>query len=339
MPIGAIRAEADGGNYDGDVGVIGAIEVIELLNEQDIETRHPIEVVNFTDEEGGLTGSRAMVGPLSEETLQVVSHSGLTIRDGIRRVGGNPDRLDEAARKPGDLKAYVELHIEQGGILHEEGTDIGVVEGIVGIRWWDVTVEGMANHAGTTPMNRRSDAMVAAAELTLAINRVATELEGRQVATVGSIQAFPGAPNVVPGRVRMSLEIRDLDGAKMQKVYDLVAAEAEQIADARGAVIRFDEVDAAAEPAPTDERMRDIIATAAGELGLSYRRMPSGAGHDAQDIAQIAPIGMIFVPSVDGISHSPREYTSADDMANGASVLLHTVLAVDGGALDAPAGH
>jgi N-carbamoyl-L-amino-acid hydrolase len=133
----------------------------------------------------------------------------------------------------------------------------------------------------------------------------------------------------------MSLEIRDLDAAKMQKVYDLVAAEAEHIADARGAAIRFEEVDLAAEPAPTDERLRDIIASAAAELGLSYRRMPSGAGHDAQDMALIGPIGMIFVPSVDGISHSPREYTSAEDMANGASVLLGTVLAIDRGALDA----
>lgn len=324
-----------GGNYDGDVGVIGAIEVVELLNAHGIRLRHPLEVVSFTDEEGGLTGSRAMAGKLTEEGMRVVSHAGLTIRDGIRRVGGDPDRLDEATRKPGDIAAYVELHIEQGGILHEAGTDIGVVEGIVGIRWWDVTVEGMANHAGTTPMNRRSDAMVTAAELTLAINRVATELEGRQVATVGRIQAFPGAPNVVPGKVTMSLEIRDLDAAKMQKVYDLIAAEAEHIADARGAAIRLEEVDLAAVPAPTDERLRDIVASAADALGLSYRRMPSGAGHDAQDLALIAPIGMIFVPSVDGISHSPREYTSAEDMANGASVLLGTVLAIDGGALEA----
>jgi len=324
-----------GGNYDGDVGVIGAMEVVELLNAHGIRLRHPLEVVSFTDEEGGLTGSRAMAGKLTEEGMRVVSHAGLTIRDGIRKVGGNPDRVSVAARKPGDITAYVELHIEQGGILHEEGTDIGVVEGIVGIRWWEVTVEGMANHAGTTPMNRRSDAMVAAAELALAVNRVATELEGRQVATVGRIQAFPGAPNVVPGKVTMSLEIRDLDAAKMQKVYDLIAAEAERIADSRGTAIHFEEVDLAAVPAPTDERLRDIVASAADALGLSYRRMPSGAGHDAQDLALIAPIGMIFVPSVDGISHSPREYTSAEDMANGASVLLGTVLAIDRGALEA----
>ncbi len=321
-----------GGNYDGNVGVVAALEVIEILNEHDVETRHPLEVVSFTDEEGGLVGSRAMIGKLTEEAMQVVSHSGMTVRDGIRRVGGDPDRLDLTARKPGELAAFIELHIEQGAILYEDSIDIGVVEGIVGIRWWDVTVEGMANHAGTTPMNRRNDAMVAAAELTLAINRVATELEGRQVATVGRIQASPGAPNVIPGRVTMSLEIRDLDAGKMQRVFDLIEAEADGIAAARGAAIRFEELDVASPPAPTDPRIRDVIAQAADELGLSYRRMPSGAGHDAQDLALIAPTGMIFVPSVDGISHSPREFTSAQDMANGASVLLRTVLAIDGGA-------
>ena len=319
-----------GGNYDGDVGVIGAIEVIELLNEHDIATRHPVEVVSFTDEEGGLVGSRAMIGKLTGEAMQVVSHSGMTVRDGIRHVGGDPDRLELAVRRPGELAAFIELHIEQGAILHEAGIDIGVVEGIVGIRWWDVTIEGMANHAGTTPMNRRRDALVSAAELTLAINRIARELEGRQVATVGRIQAFPGAPNVIPGKVTLSVEIRDLDADKMQQVFELIEAEAIRIAEARSTPIAFEELDVASLPAPTDARIRDIIAQAADELGFSYKRMPSGAGHDAQDLARIAPTGMIFVPSVGGISHSPEEFTSAEDMANGASVLLRTVLAVDG---------
>lgn len=327
-----------GGNYDGDVGVIGAIEVIELLNENGVQTRHPLEIISFTDEEGGLSGSRAMIGKLKEGTLQVVSHSGMTIRDGIRHVGGNPDRLDLAVRKPGELAAFIELHIEQGAILYEENIDIGVVEGIVGIRWWDVTVEGMANHAGTTPMNRRKDALVVAAELALAINHIANEVEGRQVATVGRIEAFPGAPNVIPGKVSMSLEIRDLDATKMQRIYELIEAEAKRIAEARSTRILFAEIDVAAPPAPTDNRIRDIIAAAADELGLSYQRMPSGAGHDAQDIALIAPTGMIFVPSVDGISHSPQEFTSAEDMANGASVLLQTVLTIDRGRLDAASG-
>jgi N-carbamoyl-L-amino-acid hydrolase len=202
-----IDSVPQGGNYDGDVGVLGAIEVAELLGKHAIATRYPFEFVVFTDEEGGTVGSQAMAGRVSPAALDIQSHSGLSIRDGILAVGGDPARIAEARRAPGTLAAFVELHIEQGAILAESGIDIGVVEGIVGIRWWDVTVEGVANHAGTTPMNRRRDALVTAAEFTLAVNRIASTTPGTQVATVGRIQAQPGAPNVIPGRVDMSLEI------------------------------------------------------------------------------------------------------------------------------------
>jgi N-carbamoyl-L-amino-acid hydrolase len=322
-----------GGNYDGDVGVLGAIEVADLLRTHHIETRHPFEFVVFTDEEGGTVGSQAMAGHLGASALDVVSHSGLKIGDGIRAVGGDPARLMEARRAPGSLAAFVELHIEQGAILDESGIDIGVVEGIVGIRWWDVTVEGVANHAGTTPMNRRRDALVTAAELTLAANRIASTTPGTQVATVGRIGAEPGAPNVIPGRVTLSLEIRDLAADKMASVFRAIEAEAQTIADARGTSVGFDEVDLALAPAPTDERLRRIVESSAASLGLSHRRMPSGAGHDAQDMAHVAPIGMIFVPSQGGISHAPKEYTTPSDLANGADVLLRALLAIDRGAL------
>jgi beta-ureidopropionase / N-carbamoyl-L-amino-acid hydrolase len=322
-----------GGNYDGDVGVIGAIEVAQVLKEYNVRLQHPLEVVDFADEEGGTVGSFAMIGHLQPAALDLMTHSGKTIRDGIRAIGGDPDRLAEAARKPGDLAAYVELHIEQGAILDESDIDIGVVEGIVGIRWWDVTIEGVANHAGTTPMNRRHDAMVSAAELALAVNRVATSTPGRQVATVGRIRAEPGAPNVIPGKVVMSLEIRDLDAAKIASVYEAIQSEAQKISETRQTPISFKALEVSSEPAPTDERLRTIIAKAAGSLGLSNKLMPSGAGHDAQEIARIAPTGMIFVPSVGGVSHAPKEFTSPKDMANGANVLLQTVLAIDRGEL------
>ena len=324
-----IDSVPQGGNYDGDVGVLGAIEVAGLLQEHGIATRHPLEFVVFTDEEGGTVGSQAMAGRLASGSFELVSHSGLSIRDGIRAVGGDPDRLADAARRPGELAAYVELHIEQGAILDESDIDIGVVEGIVGIRWWEVTVDGMANHAGTTPMTRRRDALIAASEFVLAVNRIAATTPGRQVATVGRIQAEPGAPNVIPGRVAMSLEIRDLDSAKMESLYRAIEAEAQRLADTRGMPIRFSEVELALDPAPTDERLRQVIEHAATALGLSHRRMPSGAGHDAQEIAHLAPMAMIFVPSRDGISHSPREYTAPQDIANGADVLLRTLLAID----------
>ena len=333
LPVIMTGSHADsvpqGGNYDGDVGVIGAIEVAELLRKNRIATRHALEFVVFTDEEGGVVGSQAMAGGIGPGTLDVVSHSGLTIREGIRAVGGDPMQIALAARAPGSVAAFVELHIEQGAILDESGIDIGVVEGIVGIRWWDVAVEGTANHAGTTPMDRRHDALVSAAELVLAVNRIASTATGTQVATVGRIRAEPGAPNVIPGRVSMSLEIRDLASEKMESVFQAISAEAKRIADARATPIKFSEVDVALLPAPTDDRLRRMIESSADSLRLSHRRLPSGAGHDAQDMARIAPMAMIFVPSKGGISHAPEEFTSAEDMANGVDVLLRTLLAID----------
>ncbi|HEU4517122.1 MAG TPA: Zn-dependent hydrolase [Steroidobacteraceae bacterium] len=327
-----IDSVPQGGNYDGDVGVLGALEVMEMLKASNITTRHPLEVVVFADEEGGTVGSQAMAGRLAPTALDLVSHSGLTIREGIRAVGGDPDRLPDARRAPRSVAAFVELHIEQGAVLDEAGIDIGVVEGIVGIRWWDVTIDGFANHAGTTPMDRRRDALVTAAELVLAVNRIASTTSGTQVATVGRIRAEPGAPNVIPGRVILSLEIRDLVAATMESVFRDIEKDANRIATARGTQVRFDEVNLSLEPAPTDERLRRLVEEAASTLGLSHRRMPSGAGHDAQDMSHLAPIAMIFVPSEGGISHAPREHTTAADMANGADVLLRTLLAIDEGA-------
>lgn len=322
-----------GGNYDGDVGVIAAIEVAGVLHRNKVVTRHPLEVVVFSDEEGGLTGSRGMIGKLSDDTLAVLSHSGLTIGEGIRRIGGDPGLLAGVRRKHGDIEAFIELHIEQGAILDDRNLDIGVVTGIVGIQWWDVTIKGSANHAGTTPMDKRHDAMLAAAEMILVVNRVITGVPGSQVGTVGRIKAEPGAPNVIPGRVVMSLEIRDLSEEKIFELYRRIVQESQAIAERYGIQIGFRHIDVDSTPALTDQRMRAIIAESAEKLGLSYQQMPSGAGHDAQDMAQITPTGMIFVPSVHGISHAPEEFTHPRDMANGADVLLQTVLAIDAGAL------
>jgi N-carbamoyl-L-amino-acid hydrolase len=328
-----IDSVPSGGNYDGNVGVISAIECIEVLKENNIATRHPLEVVVFADEEGGLVGSRAMIGQLAPEALDVVSHSGKTIREGIRLIGGDPDRLAEARRRAGEIKAYLELHIEQGARLEAEKIPIGVVEGIVGINWWEVTVEGFANHAGTTPMDKRRDALLAAAHLIIAVNRVVTSVPGRQVGTVGRIAAEPGAPNVIPGRVVMSLELRDLSREKIASLFEKIQQEARAIQERFNVTIRFDPIPANSTPAMTDERVRGLIAESARELGLSYLFLPSGAGHDAQEIARIAPVGMIFVPSAGGISHSPKEYSRPGEIANGANVLLRTILKIDRGAL------
>lgn len=323
-----IDSVPDGGNYDGDVGSLSAIEVARTLHARDVVTRHPLEVVIFQNEEGGTIGSRAITGGLSASDLALVSKSGKTIGDGIAFIGGDPSKLASVIRKRGDVAAYVELHIEQGGNLDEQKLDIGVVEGIVGIGWWDVTIEGFANHAGTTAMNNRKDAMLAAARFTDMVNRVITSEPGRQVGTVGRIQAFPGAPNVIPGKVVLSLEIRELDAARIEHFSERIRQEAAEIGRATGCSFSYESTHQSA-PAICDPTVKRTIESAARGLGLSTKHLPSGAGHDAQHMATIAPAGMIFVPSVRGISHSPNEFTKPADVVNGANVLLQTVLAID----------
>ncbi|HEX4900030.1 MAG TPA: M20 family metallo-hydrolase [Pyrinomonadaceae bacterium] len=323
-----IDSVPDGGSYDGQVGSMGAIEVAQTLAENNVHLRHPLEVVIFQNEEGGTIGSVAITRGLTEKDLNIVTNSKKTIREGIRFIGGNPDQLASVLRRKGDLAGYLELHIEQGGILYVEKLDIGIVEGIVGVYWWEVTVAGFANHAGTTPMNQRRDALLAAAKYIDAVNRIVTSIPGRQVGTVGKIQAFPGAYNVVPGKVTTSLGLRDLDAAKVQMVFEKIQAEVSQIERATGTKFEFKQVNAS-QPAPTDPRIRNTIAEAAKQLGLSTKLLPSGAGHDAQEIAALCPIGMVFVPSRDGISHSPREFSKAEDITNGVNVLLHSLLKLD----------
>jgi len=323
-----IDSVPEGGNYDGAVGSLGAIEVAQTLFENNVALRHPIEVVIFQNEEGGLIGSEAMIGALTEKELDLTNRSGKTVREGIGFLGGDLSKLPAIKRAKGSIAAYLELHIEQGGTLEAEHIDIGVVEGIVGINWWDVTIEGFANHAGTTAMNNRQDALLAAAKFIEAVNRVVTSVPGRQVGTVGRIQTLPGAPNVIPGKVVCSLELRDLDGAKIQMLYREIRAEADQIAQTSKVRFDFKELNANI-PAPTDPRIRAIIDRSAKELGLTTKQMPSGAGHDAQDMARIGPVGMIFIPSIGGISHSPKEFSRSKDIENGVNVLLQTLLKVD----------
>ena len=323
-----IDSVPEGGNFDGDVGSLGAIEVAQTMAENNIVTRHPLEVVVFQNEEGGLIGSEAMIGALEAAALDHVSNSGKTIRDGINFIGGDVSKLAGVKREKGSIAAYLELHIEQGGTLEAEKIDIGVVEGIVGINQWNVTIEGFANHAGTTAMNNRRDALLAAAKFIEAVNRVVTSIPGRQVGTVGKIQAFPGAPNVIPGKVVLTLELRDLDAAKIQMLYQKIRVEADQIVQASKVTFDFKELNTNI-PAPTDPRIRSLIDQAAHEFGLTTKQLPSGAGHDAQDMARLGPVGMIFIPSIGGISHSPKEFSRPNDVENGANVLMSALLKLD----------
>ncbi|RIV70868.1 Zn-dependent hydrolase [Flagellimonas aequoris] len=318
-----------GGNYDGCVGSMAALEVIETLIENNIKTKHPLEVIIFPNEEGGVMGSRAMAGNLTKAAFPVVNATGYSMGEGIMRIGGDTTKIKDAIRETGSLAAFLELHIEQGGKLEKANLDIGVVEGIVGLKWWDVVFTGFANHAGTTPMNARQDALLAAAKFIVAVNEITNGFEGTQVGTVGRIRAEPGAPNVIPGKVVASLEIRDLSAEVIEKVYQAIKKKTEEIAEASHVSVEFLPLDTTSEPALTDPSIQKEIESSAKALGLTFQYMPSGAGHDSQDVSRFAPVGMIFVPSKGGISHSPKEFTSAEDMANGANVLLNTVLALD----------
>ena len=319
----------DGGNYDGCVGSVAALEMIDVLNENNIVTEHTLEVIIFSNEEGGTIGSMAMAGHVTKDGLKQVSQSGLTMAEGIKRIGGNPDSIQYSVRKKGDIIAFLELHIEQGGILEKENIQIGVVEGIVGIVHWEVTVDGFANHAGTTPMNMRKDALLAASKLVIAVNEVIRSVPGKQVGTIGKISAMPGAYNVIPGRVVLGLEIRDLSAEKIEQLFAGIEKKASTIATSSGTKITFQRQASSIKPALTDKGLQQKIAASAKALGFTTKFMQSGAGHDAQEMSLLAPVGMIFIPSIGGISHSPKEFSRAVDMANGANVLLYTILKLD----------
>ncbi len=321
----------DGGNYDGTLGSISALEVIEVLNENKIVTNHPLEVIIFANEEGGLIGSKAMVGQLTADGLKQVSQSGSVMGEGIKAIGGNPDAIQNSVRKKGDLHAFLELHIEQGGILEKENLQIGVVEGIVGILDCQVIVEGFANHAGTTPMKQRRDALLASSRLIIAVNEVVNSVPGNQVGTVGKITPFPGAYNVIPGKVLLGFEIRDLSWEKMEMLFGEIERRGAVIAADSNTKISFLREANVVRPALTDKSLQQKINESAKALGFKTKFMQSGAAHDSQQMSTIAPVAMIFVPSVGGISHSPNEFTKAEDMTNGANVLLQTIMAVDKG--------
>ena len=323
-----VDSVTDGGNFDGPVGSFGAIEVARSLREQRVALRHPLEVVVWQNEEGGTIGSMLAIGALKPDGLDRTARSGFTIREGIGRIGGDVARLESAVRRQGDIAGYLELHIEQGGRLDASQTKIGVVEGIVGLRWLEVTITGFANHAGATEMNRRQDAMLAAGMFVVAVTDAVRHEPGRQVATVGRFVATPNTTNVIAGEVKLTVDLRDLDTAKIERFTRHFEALGRQIGSATGTTFAFATL-VDSDPALADPRMMDIVESSAKALGLSSLRMPSGAGHDAAEMGRIAPMGMIFVPSVGGISHSPKELTSWDDCARGAQTLLGAVLAMD----------
>lgn len=323
-----VDSVTDGGNYDGPVGSFAAIEVARTLRVRGLRLRHPLDVVVWQNEEGGTIGSKFAIGALTDRDLELRARSGFTLREGLTRIGGDASRLPSAVRPAGSIAGYFELHIEQGGILEQRGRQIGIVEGIVGLRWFEVTITGTANHAGATPMDQRQDAMLAAAKFTVAVNDLVRAEPGRQVATVGRVVPSPNTTNIIAGRVLLTVDLRDLDAAKLHRftaAFEQAGAEIGRATGTTFAIART--VDS--EPAPATPAMMAHVERAATALGCTQLTMPSGAGHDAQELARIGPMGMIFIPSVGGVSHSPRESSRPEDIARGADVLLHAVLGLD----------
>jgi len=320
-----IDSVPSGGNFDGDLGSMAAIEVMHTLQDNRLTTRHPLQTVIWQNEEGGLVGSRIASGDSPDLERQ---YNGIRLADGLRKIGGDPARLEPARLAPASFRCYLELHIEQGGTLDKAGIPIGVVEGIVSIDEYAVEIRGFANHAGTTPMPERRNALLAAAKLIEAVQQVVTREPGRQVGTVGHLEVYPNATNVVPGLVKHSIELRDLSPEKIGRLGEEIRRQAQQIAHETNTeiTIRHLENDP---PAMANPQIQAQIEQAAAGLGLKTMRLPSGAGHDAQMMARLGPMGMIFVPSVSGISHSPKELTRWSDCANGANVLLQTILRLD----------
>jgi N-carbamoyl-L-amino-acid hydrolase len=321
----------NGGIYDGILGVMAAVECVGVLQKVGYTTAHPLELIVFANEEGqrfgALCGSRALVGSLRADDLARVDESGRTLAEAIQSVGGDPAQLPSAVREEGDIAAFVELHIEQGGTLEKAGVPIGIVEGISGISYTDVRVTGTANHSGTTTMGLRKDALIAAAELVLCVQRAALE-KRCHVATVGQLTVSPNATNVIPGEVTFTIEIRDLDREKILASLKHIRECGQQIAFRSKIEIEFSDRKLI-DPVPCSQVVRDAIVRSCADLGLQFQTLPSGAGHDAQMMAQLGPTGMIFVPSTGGISHSPGEFTTSEDCARGTQVLLETIVRLD----------
>jgi len=318
------------GQLDGALGVLCGLEALRVLSENDVPLARPVELVAFSDEEGrfgGMLGSQAMSGQLTPGAIdQARDLSGKTLSDAMAECGYRAMDALSAEREPGSIHAYCELHIEQGPVLDRAGSPIGLVDGITGLFRWDVRLVGEANHAGTTPMDLRRDAFQGLSELAVEIDRILEE-EGspRSRATIGRVELLPGAPNVVPGTARFALEVRDTDPKILQALGNAFRRTLSAIARRRDLGFEFDVV-SEIEPVACNERVMDAVRSACTHLGLDPLAMPSGAAHDAQMIARIAPAGMIFVPSRMGRSHSPAEWTSPADIERGANVLLHTLL-------------
>lgn len=319
-----------GGMFDGRLGVIGGIEAVQTMTEAGIQTRHPIEVLVYRDEEGTRFGTcyssaEKLTQNFDPDIMKFTDISGKTLMEALRECGINPLRIADARLPEGYAKAHVELHIEQGGVLESKNLAVGVVTGICCLTRMEVVIDGISSHAGTTPMNLRKDALAAAAECMVAIEAEAKKYP-YSVATVGRIQAFPGGVNIVPGQAMFTIDLRSQTKETRDTVHEACVMQMEEICRKRGVGVQIRLLMDGGEGKACAEPIQNMIAESCEEIGLPVYRLPSGAGHDSNAFAHFCPMGMIFVRSKDGLSHNKDEYSSPDDCAAGTEVLYSTLL-------------
>jgi len=324
----------NGGTLDGALGVLAGLECLRRVKEEGIRLRHPLELVAFTDEEGafgGFFGSYAFAGKLTHDAIaRSRDVQGRSITEAMGHVGLDSAQALSDRRDPADIRAYFELHIEQGPILERQRASVGIVETIVGIQRFGVTFRGRADHAGTTPLQDRKDALMGAAELIRrAHDLILTEGTPASRVTVGFMHVKPGVPNIVPAEAYLTLELRDVSSAKLEQLQARSRDLVHRVATEWGLTSSIETI-LNINPVPLSTDLQQAIQSAADELGCSTMRLPAMAGHDAQVVGSIAPAAMIFVPSRDGRSHSPAEFTSEDDIDRGANVLLNALLRCSG---------
>lgn len=320
----------NGGSLDGVLGVVAALEILRIFEENNIGNYYPIEMVAMNDEEGvrfgtGISNSRAMAGLIDEKELDnFKDKDGISIREAMIQFGIIPD-LKDAIRPKGSIKTFIELHIEQGPVLEAERKDIGLVETIVGLDRYEVIIKGMSGHAGTTPMDKRKDALVGASEFILAVNRIAKEIGDGTVGTVGQLSLTPNASNVIPGYVNLSLDIRSTKEDNIKAFYNRLIEESEYIKSKYHIDIQITH-NLYIQPVNMSDKNIALMEKVCQKLGYTYMRMNSGAGHDAMIMAKMAPSSLIFVPSKVGLSHHPDEWTDYEDIEKGIALMLNTVL-------------
>ena len=337
MPAIAVGSHIDtvprGGRFDGSLGVLAGLECARIFKESDYPLRRPLEIISFSDEEGfkfgrGTLGSRAMSGFLNPDDLNILKdRDGQTLRQVLIELGFQSDHLTPRYKTP-RLFSYVELHIEQGPVLESLNLPIGIVEVIVGILRFQLRFEGEANHAGTTPMAYRKDALTVAASIVTALRDLVLKHQEEMVGTVGRFEVWPGASNIIPGSVLMTIELRGPRLVALEEVANEILHFAHHQSDQTGVSCAANET-ARIEPTLMNRQVTDVIETACHNAGVSYRRMNSGAGHDAIWMARICPAGMLFVPSSGGNSHNSKEDTSEYHVELGTQVLLQTILELD----------